>query len=110
MNILLKAGEPDNRYWYPGLWIRIDLMRIRIRIQGFDVQQLEKFTGGNFFSTFFYQKLQFTYPWASLKDAQATAEAFNFKREHPALQNMKIRYFFLFLCVFLPSWIRIRIQ
>ncbi len=32
------------------------------------------------------------------------------KREHPALQKMKIRSFFLFLGSFLPSWIRIRIR
>jgi len=32
------------------------------------------------------------------------------KNEHPALQNMKILYFFLYLWVILPSWIRIRIH
>jgi hypothetical protein len=32
------------------------------------------------------------------------------KREHPALQKMKILDFFLFCGSFLPSWIRIRIQ
>jgi hypothetical protein len=32
------------------------------------------------------------------------------KREHPALQNMKIMIFFYFCGSFLPSWIRIRIQ
>jgi hypothetical protein len=32
------------------------------------------------------------------------------KREHPVLKNMKILDFFLFLCIILPSWIRIRIQ
>jgi hypothetical protein len=32
------------------------------------------------------------------------------KREHPVLKNMKILDFFLFLWVFLPSWIRIRIS
>ncbi len=31
-------------------------------------------------------------------------------REHPALQNMKILYFFPYLWVILPSWIRIRIR
>jgi hypothetical protein len=30
------------------------------------------------------------------------------KREHPALQKMKILSFFLFLGSFLPSWIRIQ--
>jgi hypothetical protein len=33
------------------------------------------------------RKLQFTYPKASIKEAQTTGEAF--KREHQALQNMK---------------------
>jgi hypothetical protein len=32
------------------------------------------------------------------------------KREHPALQNMKILYFFYIRGTFLPSWIRIRVQ
>ncbi len=33
------------------------------------------------------------------------------KREHPALQNMNLLYFFLFFFgSFLPSWIRIQIQ
>jgi hypothetical protein len=32
------------------------------------------------------------------------------KKEHPALQNMKILYFFYFCGSFLPSWIRIRIR
>jgi hypothetical protein len=41
--------------------------------------------------------LQFTYPKGSLKDAQKKPSAL--KREHPALENMKILYFFLFLWV-----------
>jgi hypothetical protein len=32
------------------------------------------------------------------------------KREHPALQKMKILSFFSFFGSFLPSWIRIRIR
>jgi hypothetical protein len=32
------------------------------------------------------------------------------KKEHPALPNMKILYFFYFCGSFLPSWIRIRIR
>ncbi len=65
--------------------IRIQiLMRIRIQfqIQGFDDQKLEKIYSWKFLFLFFDQKLQFTYPYASLKDAQATEEAFNLKREH----------------------------
>ncbi len=37
-----------------------------------------------------------------MKDAQATGEAFSPQREHPALQNMKILYFFLFFGSFCP--------
>jgi hypothetical protein len=41
---------------------------------------------------FLEKKLQFTYPWASSKGLQsyATGEASVLKREHPALQNIKI--------------------
>jgi hypothetical protein len=35
----------------------------------------------------------------SVKDVQATGKASALKREHPALQNMKFRNFFLFLWV-----------
>jgi hypothetical protein len=43
-------------------------MRIRIQIQGSDSRK--------FFIYFFDQKLQFTYPLASIKDVQATGEVF----------------------------------
>jgi hypothetical protein len=43
--------------------------------------------------------MQFIYPQASIKDVQATEEAFSPKREHPALQNMKFLHVFLFLWV-----------
>ncbi len=46
---------------------------------------------------FFYQKLQFTYRKASIKDVQVTEEAFSSQREHPTLQNIKILNFFLIL-------------
>jgi hypothetical protein len=50
---------------------------------------------------FFDQKLQFTYPEASIKDVQARVQekpsALN--REHRALQNMNFHHFFLFLWV-----------
>jgi hypothetical protein len=52
--------------------------RIQFQIQDFGDQKLKKIYSWNFCLTFFfYQKLQFTYPWTSLKDAQATGEAFN---------------------------------
>jgi hypothetical protein len=53
--------------------------------------------------TFLDRKLQITYPWASIKDAQAMRvqeKPSALKREHPALQNnLKILYFFLYLWV-----------
>ncbi len=56
--------------------------------------------------------LQFTHPHASKKEVQATEEAFSPQREHPALQNMKLKFliFSIFFWSFLPSWIRIRIR
>jgi hypothetical protein len=47
--------------------------------------------------------MQFTYPRASIKDVQATGEAFSPQREHPALQNRKFLNIFHFLGSFLPS-------
>ncbi len=44
----------------------------------------------------------------SIKDIQATEKSASLKREHPALQSLKISS--LFRGSFLPSWIRIRIQ
>ncbi len=45
--------------------------------------------------------MQFTYPYASMKDSQEKPSAL--KREHPALQNMKILYFFLFFALLDPD-------
>ncbi len=44
------------------------------------------------------QKLQYTYPWASIKDVKATGEAFSPQRR-TTLQTMKFLNFFLFLWV-----------
>ncbi len=58
----------------------------------------------------FYQKLQFTDPYASIKDVIATGEAFNpQKRTSKTLKNKFIKFFY-FWGWFLPFWIRIRIQ
>ncbi len=46
---------------------------------------------------FFDQKLQFTYPHATIKDVQATGEAFSPQREHPTRQNINFLNFFLYL-------------
>ncbi len=42
------------------VWIRIQWVRIRTRIQGFDYQNWTKYSWILFI--FFYQKMQFTYP------------------------------------------------
>jgi hypothetical protein len=53
---------------------------------------------------FFYQKLQFSYPMASIKNVQVTEEAFSSKkREHSTLQNMKFKKKFYFCGSFLLS-------
>jgi hypothetical protein len=59
---------------------------MRIRIQGFDEQKLK-----NFYSLLIPRPPQRT---AKLQEKPTAL-----KREHPALQNMKFLYFFLFLWV-----------
>jgi hypothetical protein len=44
---------------------------------GFDDLKFKKSTAGRFNFYFFDQKLQFTYPYASIKDSQAIGEAFS---------------------------------
>jgi hypothetical protein len=52
---------------------------------------------------FFDKKLQFSYPQASIKDAQATEKPSALQKEHPALQTMKILEFFsIFVGNFCP--------
>jgi hypothetical protein len=70
-------------------------MRIRIQFQilGFDDQKLrKKIYSWNFYIYFFDQKLQFTYP----RPPQRTPKPSALKRDHPALQDMKILSFFYF--------------
>jgi hypothetical protein len=54
---------------------------LRIRIPdpdpGFGDLKLKKIYNKKFNFYFFDQKLQFSYPYASIKDAQATGEAFS---------------------------------
>jgi hypothetical protein len=53
--------------------------------------------------------LQFTYPYVSIKDAQATGEAFSpLKRTSSTSKHEKSILFFYFWGVILPSLIRIR--
>jgi hypothetical protein len=60
---------------------------------------LEKLYSLKFNFYFLDQKLQFTYPQASIKNAQAQEKPSALKREHLVLKNMKILDFFLFLWV-----------
>jgi hypothetical protein len=41
------------------------------------------------------QKLQFTYPHATIKDVQATGETFSPQRKHPTRQNIEFPNFIL---------------
>ncbi len=58
---------------------------------------------------FSFQKLQFVYPYASIKDVPATEAAFRPLKRTYSTSKHEISYFFLFLRVIFPSWIRIRI-
>jgi hypothetical protein len=66
---------------------------------GFDDLKFKKIYSGKFNFYFLDQKLQFTYPQASIKDSQATGEAFSLQKRTPVLKNRKILDFFLFLRV-----------
>jgi hypothetical protein len=69
--------------------VAISIYLIRIRIQHFRLirihyesrilmtKKTKKFAAGKKIKFFFYQKLQFTYPEASIKDVQVTKEAFS---------------------------------
>ncbi len=89
------------RYWSGSSILGL----IPIRIQDFDDQKLIKNYSWNFFIYLFDQKLQFTYPYTSIKDVPGTGEAF---RRTPALQRNFVIFSIIFGS-FLPSWIRIRI-
>ncbi len=55
-------------------------MWIRIQIQDFDEQKLEKVYKWIIFKKIFDQKLQIAYPYASIKDVQASWEAFIYQK------------------------------
>ncbi len=65
-------------------WIRIQGIRFPIRIQGLNDQILNIITA----EFFFLSKLAIYLFLASIKNVQATGEAFSLKREHPALQKI----------------------
>ncbi len=76
------------------MWIRI-----QFRFQGFDDQKLYKITAVKPFLYILDQKLQFRYLSSGLHKGLLQEKASALKREHPALQNMKILNFFLYLWV-----------
>ncbi len=80
VNVSYASGSADLNYG-PGFidsgssisgWIPI-----RIRFQGSNDQKLENIYSWKKDKIFFDQKLQFTNPYASIKDVQATGEAFS---------------------------------
>jgi len=76
------------------------VLRIRIhliRIQGFDDQKWKK--KNLQLNKNFDQKLQFTYPYASIKDVQVTKEAFSYQKRISSTSKHEISYFFLLLWV-----------
>jgi hypothetical protein len=54
------------------------------------------------------QRLHFTYPKASIKDAQVTKKAFSSQKRTSSTSKHEISKFFLLLWVIMPSWILIR--
>ncbi len=108
--------------WYiSGFRIRIDLMRIRIRIRirifancgsgfripdpdpRFDDLKLEKIYSWKFNFDFLDQKLLFTYPQASIKDTQATGEAFSpQKRTSSTSKHKNSVHFSIYMGHFCP--------
>jgi hypothetical protein len=54
---------------------------------GFDDQKMKNNEKKDFF---FKSKFQFSYPWAFLKDVQATREAFSPQKKHPSTSKHEI--------------------
>ncbi len=90
IRIRIQSGSnPDPRFWWPEIEKKLQLKKKLF---------------------FFYQKLKFTYPWASKKYAQAIKEAFSSQKRTSNTSKHEIFLIFFYFCgSFLPSWIRIRI-
>jgi hypothetical protein len=70
------------------------------RIQGFDNQKLKKFTAEKkIFTNFLNQNYNLPIPRPPYRTSKLQKKPSAFKREHPALQNMKFLNFFLLLWV-----------
>ncbi len=75
------------------------------------IQNWKKFTTRNLIFIFLIKNCNLLIPRPSWSTPKLQEKPSALKREHPALQKMKILSFFLFFWdIFLPSWIRIRIQ
>jgi hypothetical protein len=77
-NIRHGLSCPRRDLLHPGLRIQINLIPIRIQSGSRALMTKKtKITVENKNTIFFYQKLQFTYPEASIKNVQVTEEAFS---------------------------------
>ncbi len=77
----------------PGFRIRVHL------IQGYYDQKIVKNLQRKNIKKFLDQKLQFTYPYATIKDVQVTKEAFSSQKRTSSTSIHKMSYFFLLLWV-----------
>jgi hypothetical protein len=65
---------------------------------GFDDEKLEQIYSCKTFLNFLARKLQFTYPYASINDAQATGKAFSpLQRTSSTSRHEKLEILYLFL-------------
>jgi hypothetical protein len=103
----LEGVGPSSTFLGPnaGFWIRIHFIQIRIqhfrlntgtdpdpdliRIQDLYDQNWKKFTAEKKLSCF-GSKLQFTYPYASIKDVQVTKEAFSSEKRTSSTSKNEI--------------------
>ncbi len=115
------AAKHNEKHIIPGLRIRIHCgssMLGWIPIQSFNDQK--KFTAEKKYYLFFHHKLQFTYPYASIKNVQVTEEAFSSQKRTSSTSKHEISWVFSsFVGHFFPpgsgfydtidsGWIRIR--
>jgi hypothetical protein len=82
-------------------------IRIQFQIQDFDDQKIKKIYSWKFINNFLIKNLLIPRP--PKRTSKLQEKPSTLKREHPALQNMKILYLlFIFCGSYLPSWIRIQ--
>jgi hypothetical protein len=74
-------------------------IRIQFQIKGFDDQKLRKIYNWKFKKNFLYKYCNLLIPRPPQRTPKLQEKPSALKREHPALQNMKILYLFQFLWV-----------